>query len=90
MRLEIGHTVKTNYNTGPYQIVEIIRDCICPEYLDEDESPSAPHMHLTCRDQDRRGKFYLNGYDENTLKNVWSNDYLIICENSKPVQMTCF
>lgn len=100
MRLEIGDIVKTNYNTGPYAIAEIIRGCTCPKYLDEinfdDPPPSAPHIHLVVFpvvrgivDRHKSRHCYLSGYNEKTLKSVWDNDdKLILCKQIQPVQMT--
>ena len=96
MRLEVGDIVKTNYGTGPYDISHILRDCTCPKYLDsiEMENPPAskPHIHLTCRDPENpRRLYWLNGYDERTLKSVWSpDDCLIYCGQNKSVQLSLF
>ena len=95
LRLEVGDIVKTNYGTGPYRILKICRGCTCPSPADElnmiNPPGSAPHMHLVCArlgDDPHSPKFYLNGFDEKTLKSVWSSDYLQIVKNNRLVQMT--
>ena len=98
MRIEIGSIVKTNYSTGPYRVVRIIRGCTCPSFLDKLNSKgppqkSKPHIHLIVRGMvghDKRSTFYLNGYDENTLKSVWDDDEIILCESDKLIQTTFF
>lgn len=87
MRLEVGDRVKTSYGTGPYVICEILRNCTCPAPLDEinmEDPPDSPaHIHLILK-----GRYYLGGYEEETLRSVWSDDYLIYCEQQGPVQTT--
>lgn len=100
MRLEVGDIIGTNYDTGPYQIIDIERGCTCQEYvrsLDGDETPSTPHMHLTVKgliDHHAGKTYWLNGYDENTLQNVWRpSDRIFSAEyrgRKLPVQMTMF
>lgn len=97
MRLEPGMVVKTNYGTGPYRLTEVIRGCTCPAYLDEiemDDPPSSsPHLHLICQRlgaHPRESPCYLNGYDEETLKSIWNEDYLIVINAGMPVQRTMF
>jgi hypothetical protein len=75
--------VRTNYNTGPYEIVHITRNCTCPEYLDSinmlDPPASRPHIHLTCcAPGNPRNMYWLNGYDEETLRSIWSDDRLYV------------
>jgi hypothetical protein len=76
--------VRTNYNTGPYQITIIMRDCTCPKYLDEinmvDPPASKPHIHIVGIKPggSKRNQFYLNGYDEETLTSVWDGDRLYV------------
>jgi len=78
MRLRVGMYVRTNYNTGPYEVLEITRGCTCPQYLDTiemaDPPPSKPHIHLVCckPGESRRSEYYLAGYDEETLESVWT------------------
>lgn len=82
MSFQVGGIVRTNYNTGPYQVSEIEGPCTCPEYvrnLDGDETPSEPHYHLTCIGMvgHEKGKTYwLNGHRPDG-SSVWSNDRLI-------------
>lgn len=82
-RYHEGMIVRTSYGTGPYRVVDIIRDCQCPSFTDAvsllaEAPPSSPHVHLICRKVgERTGFYYLNGYDEN-LRSVWSDDYLIV------------
>lgn len=92
--LEVGQIIKTNYNTGPYRIKSIHRECTCPECIrsiNGDDSPSLKHIHLIVKDLNGgRGDYYLNGYNEETLKSVWSDDYLILCEDDQPIQISLF
>ena len=102
MRLEVGDIIKTNYSTGPYTILQIERGCTCPKYLDEIEStfenpapPSKPHIHLVVLgmcDHHKGRKYWLNGYDDDTLKSVWNDDYLIPVTDidRPPVQISMF
>lgn len=83
MRLRVGMYVRTSYGTGPYEIVHIKRNCTCPKYLDiintHDPPASRIHIHLTCCDLDNpQSRYFLNGYDEETLTSVWSNDRLYV------------
>jgi hypothetical protein len=45
--LAIGDIVKTNYETGPYRVVDIHRDCTSPNYVD--------HLNAGGRTLPRRG-----------------------------------
>lgn len=60
--LEIGMLIKTNYS-GPYRIKSISRGCGCDRYERE-------HIHLVCTNPDGTGKFWLNGWDERTLRSL--------------------
>ena len=95
-RLLIGTIVKTSYGTGPYVITKIIRDCTCEGYIDflnmgKDAPKSKPHVHLECEEPQSKNhsKFYLNGYDENTLHSVWNKDYLIVCAEDTLLLALC-
>jgi len=76
--LRVGMFVRTSYGSGPYEITHILRDCTCPECLDtiemNDPPPTKPHIHLTCikPGSSGRSKFWLGGYDEETLESVWT------------------
>lgn len=82
MRIEIGTRLRTSYNTGPYTVVGILRDCTCPKYLDEinmrNPPPSKPHEHYVVRGPNAHGDSYLGGYDGETQQSVWCGDSLII------------
>lgn len=103
MRLEIGMLIKTNYS-GPYRIKKIIRGCTCQGYIEtlslRDPPLGRPHIDIVCTRPDRTGVFYLNRWDEDTLRSLDKTycgmktklDYDVIevmdCDN--PVQMTLF
>lgn len=83
-RLYVGQLVRTNYNTGPYRITKITGPCDDPSFVDSlnlrDKAPkSKPHYCITCRTLNPRdhSDYYLNGYDDSTLRNVWRDDCLI-------------
>jgi hypothetical protein len=94
-RLEIGDTVSTSYNTGPYKVKKIMRGCTCPSFvqsLNGDDTPSREHMHILCKKDGDKSDYYLNGFDED-LKSVWNSDSLIlhnVATINKPVQLTLF
>lgn len=81
-RIEIGQIIKTNYDTGPYRVVSIVRGCTCPHVLDdmnakrphEEPDPLPPHAHLYLRGTEdaaphNRGEEAWIGYlDEETLR----------------------
>lgn len=88
--LREGMYVRTSYNTGPYLIVEIVRNCTCPSYHDDismdNPPPSAPHIHLRVKkpsDTPRNHPYYLGGYDEETLHSVWGKDRLYVVSPQK-------
>lgn len=94
-RIYKGIVVRTSYNTGPYRVVDYTKDCTCPSFMDEitllDKAPdSKPHYHLLCRKVgEKRGFFYLNGYDEN-LNSVWNSDRLIVShEETTILALSC-
>lgn len=94
-RLHKGMVVTTSYGTGPYRIVEITHGCTCPSFTDAitlcaDAPPSKPHVHCMCRKVgERTGFYWLNGYDENTLRSVWGDDYLITDEPDPLLTIIC-
>ncbi|MFA6171990.1 MAG: hypothetical protein WCW77_00610 [Patescibacteria group bacterium] len=95
MKLEIGQMIKTNYNTGPYEIVKITRNCDCPHIIDViniiDPPKSKLHIHLVVREEDGR-LGWLNWFDNETLNSVRPGikDTIILLENCKPVQQSIF
>ena len=103
VRLESGMLIKTNY-LGPYRIVEVMRNCTCPSYVDEINMVNPPereaHMHLVLSGPDGKGIFYLNGFNEQTLlslnktfcghKKELDYDRIIILEQDRPIQGTLF
>ncbi len=102
MKLYPGMIIKTNYS-GPYRIISITRGCVCPLYRDEingvDRS-QPPHIHLELTRPNGAGRFYLNHFDEKTLKSVNKTfvgnkkvadyDWIEILDNDRPVQLTMF
>lgn len=102
MRIEIGQHLKTNYDTGPYRVEGITRDCTCAHVLDEIESidtPLPPHMHLRLRfteeapAHNRGDEAWINYIDEETLRSYGAGgklgrDRIIILENPSPIQQT--
>lgn len=97
MPIRRGEVVCTNYDTGPYQIVDIQGPCCCPAYLDQidmaNPPPSEAHYHLTCIDASpegkKRGFSYLNGYRLDGT-NVWGDDELIFKGPDKQVTPDMF
>lgn len=93
--LREGDIVETSYGSGPYVVVGILRHCVCPAYLDEinakpGETPKKrpEHVHLVCKMPDgSRGYFHLNGYDEESLRSVDTDDFLIRRGRADGVQM---
>jgi hypothetical protein len=102
-RLIPGMLIKTNYS-GPYRIESITRGCECPSYLNTvglDELPKRrPHIHLALTTQDGTGKYWLNGWDEETLTSLEKSfcggkpelgyDTITILPSDKYVQMELF
>jgi len=97
--IKIGDRFRTNYGYGTYIVTQIKRGCTCPEYvrsLDGDDSPSPPHVHIVCRENPPRFEshkdrdFYVNGYDEETLRSVWNDDYLILLPPESGDQLSLF
>jgi len=95
--------IKTNYS-GPYRIVEVDRNCTCPSYLDSISSrspkPREPHIHITCTSPDGQGRYYLNGWLEDSLRSIDKSycgckteldfDYITILDNDREIQMSLF
>jgi len=63
-------TIETNYNSGPYEILEVFR-CTC-DFLEGDGLPGPLHMHFHCRHLKcgRKG-YWLNNY-------AWTEDDKLI------------
>ena len=53
-------------------------------------------MHIVCRENPPRFEshkdrdFYVNGYDEETLRSVWNDDYLILLSPESGDQLSLF
>ena len=60
-QLQVGTLIQTNYS-GPYRIQSLTRDCRC--------QGQRPHVHLVCTNPDGSGRYYLNGWDEQTLRSL--------------------
>lgn len=90
-----GTIVSTSYNTGPYEVTEVLHDCTCASYVDtingKEDNYSKPHLHITCKPVGGkdRDKNYLNGYalDNGVYRSVWADDYLIIHNSPEVVAM---
>lgn len=103
MRLEVGMLIRTNYS-GPYRITKIERNCTCQLRTDEDGDGDSkawpPHLHLECSDPDGKGRFWLNGFIEETLQSIEKSycghktelgyDYIEIMESDRQIQMSIF
>lgn len=75
-----GNIVRTNYNTGPFLIIDVDGPCTCPEYLahiNGNDTPSEPHYHMTCTKPDGTDRFWLNGYRLNGTC-VWNGDRVVL------------
>jgi len=107
MTIKIGDIVKTSDGPLTYRITHMHvcrKACINHEIMLGNKAPTCkPHMHLTCKvvylpGKDNPGNitpprdnFYLNGYDPDTLKSTWNDDYLIVVERSTtPMQERLF
>lgn len=96
MRIEIGQNLRTNYETGPYRVVSITRECTCKNPIDffEEGPDMPPHIHLSLvgisQDHNRGEKAWLGWYDEETLCSVvpGCGDRIILCENDRSIQTT--
>lgn len=97
MKLFPGMLIKTNYS-GPYKIKSVERDCVCPAWPDDKSRP--PHLFITATDPDGQGEFYLDGFEEETLRSLEKTycglkkepdyDYIEILPQPDPFQMTLF
>lgn len=95
IRLEKGMLIKTNYGTRLYRILLVKRGCTCPSYSDSinlRNPPDSPeHMHIILEDPDnKRSKFYLGWYIEETLTHIDGKDKIEILESDGPVQGSLF
>jgi hypothetical protein len=98
-KLHPGMLIKTNYS-GPYRIESITRGCECPSYLHRDLKKRPPHIHLALTTADGAGKYWLNGWDEETLTSLeksfcggkpeLGHDTITILPSEKYVQMELF
>lgn len=102
MKLEPGMLIDTNYS-GPYRIASISRGCTCSSYLDElsgRHRRRSPHIHVICTRPDGTGEFYLNGWNEETLKSLEKTycgmkkkldyDVISVLPGDRPIQGTLF
>lgn len=97
-RIQIGDIIKTNYASTVYEVVEIHRGCRCPKYINEIRRPqwrrkalpSKPHDHYVVIGGWHNHKSYLNGYDAETNRSVWNNDFLVILGHKEGMQLTLF
>lgn len=67
VNLIVGAVIRTNYGTGPYEVISITTGCTCSDYVSElNGCPTErePHLHLLCKDAigKRRAHSYLGGY----------------------------
>lgn len=84
--IRIGETIRTSYGTGPFRIEAIDGPCACPEYLrwlENDNTPSEPHYHLTCARLEDKSPAWLNGYRPDGT-NVWRNEDRLIFDGPEP------
>jgi hypothetical protein len=93
--LAVGDIIKTNYETGPYRVVGIMRGCTCPNYVAElnagrNKLPPAPeHLHLTLvkPDEEGRGKnhYWLNRYleEKGRIRSVDTDDEIFVVGKAK-------
>lgn len=105
IKLEPGMLIKTSYGEQHYRIKEVSRGCTCPNYVDtinmKNPPDREPHIHIVCSDlnEHSRSEYYLNCYNEETLHSLdkscyldeeFYDDYIIILEQDKPIQLTLF
>ena len=99
--LAVGDIIKTNYNTGPYRVIDIQRGCMCQSYLDDlnsggRELPPAPeHLHLTLVKPDegerKNNHYWLNRYleEKGRIRSVDTDDEIFVVGKAKG-QMSLF
>lgn len=87
--------LRTNYDTGPYRVLSIERNCTCVEPANWIKNiPLPPHIHMMLRtmteDHNKGEIAWLGFYDEQTLRSVLphSKDRIVLLENEVPVQST--
>ena len=82
-RLETGMIITTTYCLRVHRILEVVeRGCTCLGSKSVSDVPSSPHIHMLCEDTKERSgprnRYWLNGYSEETLCNVWRDKDIII------------
>ncbi len=90
-----GDIIKTNYETGPYRVVDVMRGCTCPNYVEElnagrNKLPPAPeHIHVTCvkPDEEDRAKnhYWINRYleEKGRIHSVDTPDEIFVIGKAK-------
>jgi hypothetical protein len=96
MKIQTGDIVVTNYDTGPYVIVEILGPFTEPHYLDQIngvDRDSEPHYSLRCGWAGPRAEghcykddYWLNGFRLDGTS-VWDDDRLTIVGYQPGVQL---
>ena len=103
MKLESGMLITTNYS-GPYRVKDVRRGCTCSRYVDtlnlRDPPPGRPHIDIVCTRPDGSGEFYLNRWDEDSLRSLdksycgiksqLDHDWIEVLKDDQPVQLTLF
>lgn len=85
MCLKKGDIVKTNYNTGPFKIIEIRGPFTNPNFVDQINGrniPSLPYYSFVCcnADNPRDNGYYLNGFHNvnGRILSVWNDDEVFV------------
>lgn len=96
MTICVGDIVLTNYDTGPYVIVEIFGPRTAPHYLDQIngvDSDSEPHYSFRCgwagpraEGQHYSDDYWLNGYRLDG-SSIWDGDRLTVTGHKTGVQL---
>ena len=89
--IKVGDIIRTNYGTGPYEVVQVTGPYYSPSYVDElkygwENAPrSLPHFSYQCRRAYTKEKpvYLLNGYDGVTHHSVWNSDRIITQEEDQ-------